>query len=77
MGDFINDEEVEEDVEEIPSRQVRKKKKQKKPKNYAIDEDDRDIIKENFGIEVPEKKNRLKRNDQRVVASGTSYDDVS
>jgi len=64
MADFIDDEEIE--VDESYEAQ-RRRKKSRKPKlaNYRLDEEDREVIKENTGIEV-KPKNRLKRNAEKV-----------
>lgn len=64
MADFIDDEEIE--VDESYEAQ-RRRKKSRKPKlaSYRLDEEDREVIKENTGIEV-KPKNRLKRNAEKV-----------
>ena len=80
MRDFIDDGDLEEEDEaEFVERRERKKKhRSKKQKSFKIDDDDRDVIKENFGIDLPEKKSRLKRNDQRATghAAQASQDPI-
>ena len=68
MADFIDDGEIEESREANSSRKLKKHRKRKKQVNYRLDDEDREIIKENTGIEL-KPKNRLKRNADRQSAS--------
>lgn len=68
MADFIDDGVIEESQEGSSSRRPKKHRKRKKPVNYRLDDEDREIIKENTGIEL-KPKNRLKRNADRPSAS--------
>lgn len=60
MADFIDDD-VEHDPASGAQSGKKKHRKRKKPANYRLDDEDREIIKENTGIEL-KPKNRLKRN---------------
>jgi hypothetical protein len=62
MADFIDDEEIEQEDDMTQKR----RHKRKKPTTYRLDEEDREVIKENTGIEV-KPKNRLKRNAEKVL----------
>ena len=66
MAGFIDDEELEEEVDD-PSYQKerRHRRKRKKTANYRLDDEDREVIKENTGIEL-KPKSRLKRNAEKV-----------
>ena len=68
MNDFINDEEEEAEDQSYEEKPKPKKLKKKKSANFRVDDEDREIIKENTGIEVV-KKNRLKRNAEKLRAS--------
>ena len=70
MADFIapDDEEFEDVVED---RQEKRRRKKPKPVMYRLDEEDREVIKENTGIEL-KPKNRLKRNAEKVSGEGPS-----
>ena len=59
MADFIDDAQIQDGQE--GSKKQRKHRKRKKAVNYRLDDEDREIIKENTGIEL-KPKNRLKRN---------------
>lgn len=72
MADFIDDGEVEEDDQSF--REERRRKRKKRPTKYRIDEEDREIIKENVGIEIAEKK-RLKRTAEIVAHDTASHED--
>ena len=66
MAGFIDDEELEEEVDD-PSfqKERRHRRKRKKTANYRLDDEDREVIKENTGIEL-KPKSRLKRNAEKV-----------
>ena len=71
MADFIDDGELHEESKDADGNADRhtksrskKHKKRKKPISYRLDDEDREIIKENTGIEI-KPKNRLKRNADR------------
>ena len=58
---FIDDEEPEDVYEEsYESRKQKKKKRKKSARNYRIDDEDREIVRENAGIEIKKHK-RLNR----------------
>ena len=68
MADFIDDGDIVEESQDVSGsnhhRRSKKHRKRKKPVNYRLDDEDREIIKENTGIEI-KPKNRLKRNADR------------
>ena len=71
MADFIDDEELEEDQEDssYQKKERRHRRKRKKTANYRLDDEDREVIKENTGIEL-KPKSRLKRNAEKVDRQG-------
>ena len=76
MADFIDDEGIEEEEEQSYREEHRRKRKKRKTK-YRIDDEDREVIKENVGIDIA-KKNRLKRNAEKVAdnrSEGSETDD--
>lgn len=71
MRDFIDDGDVDSVAIEDESSRRERRRKRKKTVAYHLDEEDREVIKENTGIEV-KPKNRLKRNAERL---NESHDD--
>lgn len=63
MEGFIDDDVYEDDG--MAAKAGNKRRKKKKPTNYRLDDEDREVIKENTGIDV-KPKNRLKRNAERA-----------
>ena len=62
MNSFIDDEEQEDAYEESFDNSAKRKKKRKKsrPQHFRVDDEDREIVKENVGIEIKKHK-RLNR----------------
>jgi len=60
MNSFIDDEEVEQEQDESYDALQSRKKKRKKAHNFRVDDEDREIVRENVGIEIAKKK-RLNR----------------
>lgn len=65
MEGFIDDNEYEDEGLVAKASHGNKRRKKKKPTNYRLDDEDREVIKENTGIDV-KPKNRLKRNAERA-----------
>ena len=78
MADFIDDGDIVEESQGVSSanhhRRSKKHRKRKKPANYRLDDEDREIIKENTGIEI-KPKSRLKRNADRPSGTSQHEDD--
>lgn len=77
MADFIVNEDDEDEENASYEKDRRRKKRKKRPTNYRLDDEDREVIKENTGIEL-QKKNRLKRNAEKVDShreDGSHQDD--